>query len=267
MKSSRMSALLVVLGAFVGCLALCGNGLAQPKELPLVVSDCNKCHIDVVTNLYNNGSMHKESFDCLGCHAEHAPHGSETIPDCSMCHDQSDAKHFSVASCSGCHDPHAPLDIDLSGISSVKEACLSCHVEPGEYFEYYPSAHSEMECNECHQAHGESFSCLDCHEAHSEEASRMEDCLSCHKPHMPSVVRYSDDLPVRLCASCHEDAVSDLGSTQFKHSEFNCTFCHRIQHRAIPDCGTCHGFPHIKSLHKKHPDCSECHNTAHVLEN
>lgn len=239
---------------------------AQPEALPLVISDCNKCHLDIARQVFEQGGQHKDALDCLGCHMEHPPQGTDSVPECGMCHEQDSGAHYKVNNCLGCHNPHAPLDLDINGVETVREACASCHTDQNNELEEYSSAHSEMDCKDCHQSHGEYFNCLECHEVHSDKIDEYKDCLLCHKPHMPTVVRYPDDISVSYCSGCHAQPTRTLQGSPFKHSTFKCVFCHRGQHRSLPVCVTCHGQPHALSLHKKFPDCKECHNTAHDLE-
>lgn len=263
-KPSRIFKLPVFLVLIL--LLLSSNAIAKPEVPQLVVGDCNKCHFDVVGSFFEQGGQHKETMNCLGCHLEHPPIGTESIPECGMCHDTNETSHYRAQGCLECHNPHAPLDVDYTEVESVRTVCVGCHFQPNEDFEAYPSAHSEMDCKECHQKHGDFFNCLECHQPHSDQIDEYADCLLCHKPHMPTVVRYPDTLSVSYCSGCHARQTKSLQNTTLKHSTFRCAFCHRLQHKTIPVCATCHGAPHAAALHRKFPDCRICHNGAHGLE-
>ena len=250
---------------------LAGSTLVAPQESlalleanPLVTSDCNKCHMEVVKLVFDRAGQHKEALDCLDCHTEHPPEGTDSIPICSICHEQADSPHFAVPNCLGCHNPHSPLDVKLGAVGATRTVCASCHREQDEELETSPSAHSDLDCAECHQEHGTFFNCLECHEPHSDKIGEYSDCLLCHKPHMPTVILYPDNLSVSYCSSCHAEQTEALLNSPLKHSTFLCVFCHRVQHKTMPACYTCHGRPHALAIHRKFPSCHDCHDKIHV---
>lgn len=253
---------LVVIAAF--CVTQTVYAAAPTGEL--TDADCVKCHIKEVKDIDANGAAHKE-MGCTDCHAEHAPTGTDIIPKCALCHDASDNKHFGLANCSGCHNPHHPLNIDFSALDNVKPACLTCHADKGEEMAAHPSAHSEQDCNSCHNAHGldkgQFSNCLDCHDGHSADMV-VADCTKCHKPHSPKEVTYSE-IPSKLCAGCHGDIVTTLAKSKTKHSEMACSECHVDKHMTITPCEDCHDLPHSPAMHKKYPKCIQCHVDPHAL--
>jgi len=266
LRLKMLGGLVCALCFLAASLPLVKSASAAVERAVLAVSDCNKCHWQIVGQLAERGGGHREVMDCLDCHQEHPPRGLDAVPECGLCHETVSAPHYSVKACLACHDPHAPRDIDLSGANDVRPVCLGCHDQPEQDLQQYPSAHAGMDCNACHQRHGEFFECLECHEPHSEDLDSYADCRICHNPHKPLIVRYPDNLAVSYCSSCHVQQADALRSTQLKHGTFNCTFCHRSQHRSLPVCGTCHGYPHSTGLHQKFNDCGICHSTAHELE-
>jgi len=236
---------------------------ALPK--PLVIDDCQKCHDEIVAEVSARGAKHSTEIGCLDCHVDHPPKGIETIPACLNCHDPADQSHYNVADCLGCHNPHHPLEINLAEIPNVKPVCVSCHSGEGSQLTDYPSKHSELDCKECHQQHGQFSPCMECHDPHTEEMT-YQDCLLCHKPHMPTVVKYPETTPTAFCSACHAKEKELLDATPTMHKDLSCAFCHKMQHRVIPMCTTCHGIPHSSILHEKFPDCLKCHIDAHGLE-
>ena len=232
---------------------------------PLEVDDCQKCHDEIVTEVSTRGAKHSTEIGCIDCHVEHPPKGMETIPACADCHDPAEQSHFSVADCLSCHNPHHPLEIDFTDIPNVKPVCISCHDGEGAQLVDYPSKHSELDCKACHQQHGQFSPCMECHDPHTEEMT-YQDCLLCHKPHMPTVVKYPETIPTTFCAACHAKEKDLLAATSTMHKDLSCAFCHKMQHKVIPKCTTCHGIPHTGILHEKFPDCLKCHIDAHGLE-
>jgi len=254
----RLFFAVVVMGLLFGSAALL---CAQPD---LVDADCAKCHPGEVTDVAGRGAAHKSAVGCLDCHIEHPPLGSEAIPACSMCHDPADQPHFALEDCGKCHYPHYPLEIDLASVGEVKTVCLTCHDTQGKELVTYPSKHSELDCVECHNEHGKFLTCNNCHDGHSEEMV-YTDCLMCHQPHMPTVVHYEEKTPSSFCGSCHDAVAAKLVADTSKHHELSCTYCHKAEHKMVPECTSCHGVPHSKDIHSKFPSCLDCHSDPHAL--
>ncbi|NOQ51010.1 MAG: hypothetical protein GQ578_02160 [Desulfuromonadaceae bacterium] len=230
------------------------------------VSLCGACHAEEVENLRTQGGAHAEAIHCSECHQRHPPAAEGVIPACADCHDPGDSPHFKFDNCAACHNPHAPLEIDLS-VSPVKPVCLSCHTAPVRQMERHPSAHAEMDCNECHQQHGDFQECLECHSGHSTEMN-YADCLRCHSPHAPDRLQFSSSgVKSELCGSCHHDQFAQLVDNRSLHAELECIFCHKRTHKAILTCDNCHGQPHDSSMHQQFEDCSKCHKGPHNLRN
>ncbi|MBN2706701.1 MAG: cytochrome C [Deltaproteobacteria bacterium] len=228
-------------------------------------SDCVKCHQAEIKDVQDNGARHLTAVTCLDCHVEHPPAGTKAIPLCATCHDPGDKDHFKVADCAGCHHPHHPLQMDITaGGPEIRAVCLSCHKQQGEEMQGYPSKHAALACGECHPKHATFKPCLECHQPHSREMA-YQDCLRCHQPHMPTLVKYDRDIPSAYCGSCHGQEFKMLDANQSKHHALLCVYCHKSQHKQVPECTTCHGEPHGVDMHKKFPDCLACHTDAHAL--
>ncbi|OPL17061.1 MAG: hypothetical protein AVO38_06500 [delta proteobacterium ML8_D] len=234
--------------------------LAQ-NVVSLQNSDCIKCHKAESASIEKNGGLHKTAVGCLDCHIEHPPLGTETIPQCSMCH--AGKPHYELENCLSCHsDPHQPLALQLD--DNITAACLTCHPEQGQELQDYPSKHTEVACTFCHTTHGEIPDCSLCHEPHT-QGQTTTDCLGCHPVHKPLVIHYADETPRSYCTPCHEGVGDLMNQTETAHKTFTCAFCHKEVHGFIPQCETCHGKPHSASVHEKMPNCLDCHLDAHNL--
>jgi hypothetical protein len=225
-------------------------------------AQCPVCHPVQPQTIAARGGKHRTEVGCKDCHTEHPPEGTGAIPACSMCH--SGTPHFDLANCSSCHaDAHAPLDLKLEG--SISGPCLTCHQQQGDEVKKYPSAHTELACNECHTAHRLIPNCMDCHEKHTEDMD-FQICLSCHPAHMPRVITYAQDTPSHYCGACHKTAFGLLDKSKFKHHDVACVRCHPDEHRAILKCVQCHPAPHAQAMLDKYPACGSCHGVAHDLK-
>ena len=228
---------------------------------------CSACHAEEVKALNTQGAAHASDLHCSECHQHHPPAAEGVIPACADCHDPGKNSHFKLDNCAACHNPHAPLEINFSGISPVKPVCLSCHATPGRQMEHHLSAHAEMDCNECHQQHGDFQECLECHSGHSAEMN-YADCLRCHQPHSPSYLQFgASGVKSKLCGSCHQEQFTQLSSNTSQHAELECIFCHKRTHKVILSCDNCHGQPHDSSVHQQFNNCSKCHKGPHNLCN
>jgi len=239
-------------------------------------TDCTKCHDSQPNDIKTNGGKHKTEVACLDCHLEHLPLGEATIPQCAMCHDPEDQKHFGVGErsvCLGCHrNPHTPLDITVEDTPASMKVCLTCHGEKGEEFAAFPSKHSQKNCTFCHPTkHKVINRCFTCHDKnaiHNGGGSFMvfEDCLRCHKPHSPLNIHYAADTPSKFCGTCHGDIFQRLSKSKAKHHAFNCAFCHKDKHPTVPNCRDCHAQPHSQNmLTNFNEDCLKCHRDPHDL--
>jgi hypothetical protein len=238
---------------------------AESVLIYLEAGDCQKCHEQELRDIESRGGLHKTAVTCLDCHVEHPPRGTEAIPECTRCHEPEKNSHYTVGDCRGCHPAHRPRDIEFTGTARVTPACASCHPHQGQQLEDYPSAHTLLDCTECHSRHGAFYKCQECHDPHTPDMV-YEDCLGCHKPHMPSRVAYDNFVPSRFCAGCHPAQTEQLAQSSTKHRDLLCVYCHKDQHKRIPQCVTCHRMPHNQAFHEKFPDCNACHGGPHALQ-
>jgi hypothetical protein len=245
-------------------MILSGWSLAEETQVPLTDGVCVNCHSKEVSDINNRGARHKSDVKCLDCHLEHPPDGKNAIPTCAMCHEPREKAHYELGNCETCHHPHYPLEMDLTKIDPAKPACSSCHMKESWELNDYPSKHSDLDCNECHLEHRKYLECMECHEPHTQEMT-YKDCLLCHKPHMASVVKYGGDVPSSYCRGCHANEFDAIGQSTLKHHDLQCVYCHKDQHKMVPNCEDCHGRPHSSDIHEKFAACLDCHHDAHGL--
>ena len=260
-----MSICLLAVWVFSGFLAVGTPVHAESVLVFLTAEDCGKCHEREIREIDSRGGAHKTAVGCLDCHLEHPPRGEQAVPACSMCHKAAENNHFALEECLGCHPVHQPMDIDFSRAGRVYPACASCHPHQSRQLEEYPSSHSLLDCKECHRKHGEFLKCGECHEPHIPEMV-YEDCLGCHQPHMPLKVAYDGFVPSRFCSGCHAVEFADLERNTTKHRDLLCVYCHKDQHKRIPQCVTCHRLPHAQLFHENFPVCNNCHGGPHTLQ-
>jgi len=227
-------------------------------------TDCIKCHDSEPKDIATNGGKHKTAVSCLDCHEEHPPSGTNTIPECSNCHEGE--AHFQLDNCLVCHsNPHTPLNLTIPDQPSSNTACFTCHPEKEKEFKAKPSKHSTKNCTFCHPAkHKAIDKCLTCHEPHA-DTMVYEDCLRCHKPHSPTDITYADDTPSVLCGACHPDLLESLTHNPSKHQKLACAYCHKNRHPTVPKCSDCHAQPHDKGMLTQFSDCLQCHKDPHDL--
>jgi hypothetical protein len=226
-------------------------------------SDCGKCHASVQSTVDSMGGKHKTAISCMGCHKGHPPMVSKDkiIPVCSDCH--AGKPHYEIGGCNTCHtDPHAPLQMKLA--VNLTAPCLSCHPKQGEELKDNPTLHSKLFCTTCHKEHKDIPSCLKCHQPHAAEQTD-KDCAVCHPAHQPLTITFAPDMPNSQCAACHADVSNALTSSNTKHSQLACVFCHKEKHKYVPACEMCHGTPHPAGMLKQFPQCNMCHLSAHSL--
>mgnify|MGYP002795032825 CR=1 FL=1 len=225
------------------------------------VSDCRKCHENVLFTLSIKGKAHQTL--CGDCHKGHPPEDVNIITLCSQCH-KDDKEHFRQEGCLTCHiDPHAPLEIQLS--HDITKPCLSCHKEQMEQLQKYPSIHTTLACTACHNYHGQIQPCRNCHLPHS-DTMQDDSCTVCHQAHMPLEISYGTAILSEDCGSCHKDVYKKMIANTSKHRTVACISCHADTHGHIPECQKCHGLPHAEQIHARHSICGECHGLAHTLE-
>lgn len=246
---------------------------SQPNDsysqtvVPLTTIECARCHESVFDTIRDNGGKHRQ--ECRFCHTTFHTYrpGSDwqqAVPKCGDCHGEIHGDSFKE--CLSCHgDPHAPIS-GLVNMDFLSKSCADCHtIQSGEIAQY-PSAHTELQCSDCHHSrHGYVPDCTECHTDPHTVFVDNSGCSSCHPAHRPAEIRYSDDTPSAACSGCHEDTVKRLMSTTKKHSNLQCAYCHSETHGNIPDCQKCHGVPHSKTMLDLFDGCLDCHGDPHAL--
>ncbi|OHB26361.1 MAG: hypothetical protein A2X84_07240 [Desulfuromonadaceae bacterium GWC2_58_13] len=223
---------------------------------------CAPCHDAQAGQIDQQGSAHKSEITCAACHPQHKPNGKETILSCRTCHPRLQKLHYTSEPCMPCHNPHAPLEVNLESRKEVKLVCVSCHSVVGRFMEFNPSKHSELDCRECHDKHGEFKECNTCHDPHSKDMT-YADCLRCHSPHKPTDIAFAREVNPAHCSSCHDDVSAKVEAKGLAHKDkINCVSCHRAHppkgEEVIPECSLCHD--PAKSEHYKVSGCVACHD-------
>lgn len=245
-----------------------GAAVYRQKIEPLTTQECARCHYSVFTGIRDNGGQHQ--LECSFCHETYhtwkpGRPWSEVVPQCVSCHGEIHGPGFSE--CLACHsDPHAPL-YSLVKMDVLGQSCGSCHTNQASEVKQFPSAHTEVACNECHHdRHGYLPGCLECHPEPHMPFSDNAGCLECHPVHSPLEIHYGEDIGNETCGACHETVQKKLRSGTKKHSQLYCVYCHADQHRYIPQCRDCHTQPHNEKLLQKFSGCAECHGDPHALK-
>lgn len=260
MRSMKRSTVIIMVLLLLGTVSLLLNTDGASAKVPYTKDDCVKCHAAQVKDIATAGRKHR-SVPCLGCHVGHPPEVQKPIAPCNKCHLKTRKAHFEVGGCLNCHtNPHTPLNITFRG----KADCLYCHMSQSEQLTRNKSKHSALDCTVCHDVHRKIPQCTQCHKPHMPEMAATE-CKLCHKPHMPTQVTYADDIPSKDCGTCHDTVLKTLTTSNVKHKDFACAFCHKDKHKMVPTCQSCHGSPHPAGIMRKFPRCFSCHNIAHAL--
>ena len=202
---------------------------------------CTYCHEFSTRNL---PVVHKPvtNGECLGCHD---PHGSQShsltrensiAEMCGRCHESITLGHkvlhdpVAKGQCTSCHAPHAaafPKLLDVVGT----DLCLTCHGDFEKRMVASKVQHKALEkgCQQCHDVHGSNVAkeltqapaelCIGCHdkvkaqaiEAKYKHSVVMENdgraCLTCHTPHSGDVAKLMNDVPSKVCMSCHAEKI------------------------------------------------------------
>ncbi len=232
---------------------------------PLTAVQCAQCHPRQFGDLKQGGGKHR--FACQDCHEVFHAYNplrnnyAQLMPKCSGCHD---APHGPAATdCLTCHsNPHTPRQVIAS--DQLGKRCGECHAPQAAEIKEFPSAHGELGCQACHHdRHGYKPQCFECHQPHFPEQP-VAACTTCHPVHKPlKTVFTATDNPA-TCAACHGDVFNKWRSSKAKHSQLNCTSCHK-EHGQIPNCRDCHTPPHDEKLLQMFPKCLACHLDVHNM--
>jgi len=234
---------------------------------PLTTLDCARCHYSVFEIIRDNGGKHQ--LDCQFCHETFHTYRpdknwSDVVPQCTTCHGEIHGPTF--LDCLSCHgNAHMPI-AGLTNMATLEKDCANCHTAQSAEVTQYPSAHSKVACSDCHHTqHGYKPDCVECHEQPHADYVNNDSCVGCHPVHKPLEIRYTEETPNGVCATCHEEINSRLISTHKKHASLQCAYCHQETHGNIPQCQDCHGLPHSKGMLDKFNGCTDCHFDPHAL--
>jgi len=240
----------------------------QQEVEPLTTLECAQCHFSVFSDIRDNGGLHQ--LECRFCHQTfHSLRPGipweDVVPRCDTCHGEIHGPDFKQ--CLECHaDPHAPMH-SLVNMDVLGQKCGACHMSQGDEVQQFPSAHTEVACNECHHdRHGYIPSCLECHDEPHTPFKDNDSCMACHPVHSPLEIAYGDNIVNETCGSCHQGVLKKLRAGTMKHAQLYCVFCHTDKHRNIPNCQECHAQPHSQGLLSKFNSCADCHGDPHVLK-
>ncbi len=231
--------------------------LAEIQPVPLLETDCGKCHQDVVKHVAERGALHTE-VGCLECHVEHPPAGENAIPTCDDCHGSEDSVHYGLKECKTCHHPHYPLEMDFATMGGGKAVCLTCHPDQCKELEADPSEHTPLDCKECHVVHGNEGipECGACHGADESVHYALKECSACHHAHYPLKMDFAQLSDARVvCLTCHPDQGSQMEAEPSEHAGLDCNECH-LAHGEATECTGCHE-PHSQEM--VYNDCLSCH--------
>lgn len=226
--------------------------LSQGSSFALTNSDekvgdetCATCHDETATAFTTNIHAQKaveKGFICESCHGPGAKHAEEGDPEliynpradfnaakgttCTNCHNGGEFEsmtgkaHWEQANgCSDCHTVHQSKPKLLKKTGS--QLCVTCHRDVQSQFRltsHHPVPEGLMECESCHQVHGDANKfattnesrelCLSCHSSKEgpfvyEHQPVNEDCNICHKPHGAVANNLLVQSEPALCMSCH----------------------------------------------------------------
>ncbi len=180
---------------------------------------CNDCHDDIAET--KDASYHR-TVSCESCHGPSNDHvmsleEDETIlpfaprerSECSVCHAYGPAKptgfpqidlvtHNPVKPCISCHDPHAPDP------PTTPDGCIACH--RGITRTKAMSAHSNVECIECHVTKDEHM--INPRAFRPDKPRSRDLCGKCHATDNESnkfikQIDIAEHEPGYLCWQCH----------------------------------------------------------------
>lgn len=241
--------------------------LYAEEPVPLTPVQCGQCHSSIYRDIKNDGQRHQ--LQCEYCHTRyHAfnytkQNWDQLMPKCTQCHVLPHQGN-NLTDCSGCHDnPHAPKKMSMSKL--LVGSCNTCHSQPVQLLQKNPSAHSKLQCQNCHTSHGYIPRCNACHRPHYDGQPFATCAAECHPVHTPLLISFKKDVNSRTCGACHEEIFSKAGKSSSKHARVSCASCHHTKHGFIPACAECHNQPHSQGLHQNYPKCLTCHQDPHDL--
>ena len=245
-----------------------GAGVYQQEVPEMGTLECAKCHESVFTTIRDEGGRHQ--LQCRECHVrfhsfQQGLTWEERMPSCQGCHGLTHGETF--IDCLSCHrNAHAPV-ASMVEVERLANQCSSCHSEPQTTLSEQASAHTTLDCTECHDgSHGSIPACTDCHAEPHTPYRDNAGCVACHPAHAPLDITLENGVKNSLCQPCHGQAVEQVEQGTKQHAALSCVFCHAGQHGDIPSCEQCHGTgPHNTEMLKGFKGCNDCHGDAHTL--
>ncbi len=137
--------------------------------VPLLESDCIKCHSYEHAEIQSKGGKHGTKVSCLDCHGPHT--ADQAMTDCRLC-----------------HQAHSPNRIVPPAYASIS-LCRPCHNNVIRNLRKTTTSHGTLRCTNCHKGmHPQkAIRCRDCHGLpHDWKVHKTEKkCLACHgDPHL-----------------------------------------------------------------------------------
>lgn len=247
-----------------GLVLYAGPGDAGPGDTAYVGSEvCQGCHQE----LYAGFQKHDPHWRGIG-----DPRVAPNRQGCEACHGPGQ-KHVDTG------DPQAILSFRDGSGQARSQACLSCHADYKEFFQFGRSPHklTNVACNDCHRVHSQTRI------AHLLKDKEADLCLSCHqevkgKFYLPS--RHKVLEGAIKCTDCHTPHGTRTRASLRKWNKFNdevCFDCHAekrgpwvFEHLAVKaeGCSVCHevhGSPNRFMLVRRDVRrlCIECHGVVH----
>ncbi len=218
-------------------------------------ADCVLCHEQLGRQFETNVHARIASFEvyggvqgCQSCHGDGQAHidsggdpstilslGEDMDPEasveaCVSCH-QSAALHdweqsahgLNDVACVSCHKVH-----EDPGAVNYVDTCVSCHPQVAAQFRYpshHPVMEGHMDCQSCHNPHGNSIGML------NNEERPAELCFSCHAEQQGPWI-FEHEPVFEGCATCHEPHGAVANNLLTQNEPFLCLQCHEMHFHA-----------------------------------
>jgi hypothetical protein len=144
----------------------------------------------------------------------------------------------------------------------INEDCIKCHTDQPADISSAGGKHAGIGCSGCHIGHPPEIKkpvprCSECHSG--KPHYKIASCLNCHNnPHTPLIISFRGRMTDE-CLSCHTQQITQLRKNKSRHTNLNCSFCHKA-HGKAPQCVQCHK---SHSDEMTAADCGRCHK-AHM---
>lgn len=213
------------------------------------------------------GVSNAQVEECLDCHSDESLTMERKGKEISLFVNED---HFlnsihADMSCVDCHEDFDPEEFPhREGDDIYKVACDNCH--DTEDFAYSIHGQKDLDCFSCHTKHSIS-------EAAILEEKGQELCLSCHKSaavrgYKQSVhyEKYLAGETSPTCLNCHGSSTHEIGSAELSEQELHelCATCHNDAVSNFEN--SLHGEALAKGKFLA-PNCIKCHNSHKILSN